>query len=402
MELFKQEHKKLWRKRSVRISVLLCVLYVVALSGFWTYQYSEYGSHNYTQGYGTRFDGYSNIRAKQAYAAQYAGELTDEKIQAMTADFQRLMEEDKEKGGNLTESGALNTWIWSLWPELTDYSDYRNIVYYAPPDRLTGFYERRDAALKDFLDLSMQTGEEQEYLLSIDQKTQAPYQYEWVEGWSTLLNSTVGELGTVLALFLAIVLSPMFSGEWHSNTRNVIASTRNGRSRIALAKTGAAMAFSLELFFMLFFGNVILQLIYFGTLGWDQPVQLLKVIAIAPMNMLQAELYEYGCVLLAAVGFAGVILLISVLCKSNFISLILSLAVVYVPKITAQFLPRGVQMLLDLIPFVGDSRDIFRTYTYHIFGKYIWSPYLLIIVPACVGLICLPFAVKSWAKSAKS
>lgn len=402
MELFRQEHKKLWRKRSVRISVLLCILYVVVLSGFLSYQYIGFGSFDAEQGHGRHFDGYSNIKAKQAYAAQFAGELTDEKIQAMTADFQRLMEEDKYKATEVTDYSILNTWIWSLWPELTDYSDYRNIVYYAPPDKLTGFYERRDAALKDFLDLSMQTGEEQEYLLSIDQKTQKPYHYEWYEGWGALLNSTVGELGTVLALFLAIALSPMFSGEWHSNTRNVIASTRNGRSRIALAKTGAAMAFSLELFFMLFLGNVILQLIYFGTIGWDQPVQLLKSIAIAPMNMLQAELYEYGYVLLAAVGFTGLILLISVLCKSNFISLILSLAVVYVPKVTAQFLPRSVQMLLDLVPFVGDPRDIFRTYTYHLFGKYIWSPYLLIIVPVCIGLICLPFAVKSWAKSAKS
>lgn len=402
MELFRQEHKKLWRRRSVKISVLLCVLYVVALGGFLSYQCTGYGSFNAEQGHGHHFDGYSNIRAKQAYAAQFAGELTDETLQAMTADFQRLMEEDKEKGTELTDYSILNTWIWTLWPELTDYSDYRNIVYYAPPDKLTGFYERRDEALKDFLELSMQTGAEQEYLLSIDQKTQTPYQYEWVEGWITLLNSTAGELGTVLALFLAIALSPVFSGEWHSNIKNVIASTQNGRGRIALAKAGAAMAFSLELFFMLLLGSVALQLIYFGTLGWDQPIQLMKAIAIAPMNMLQAELYEYSYVLLAAVGFTGIVLLISALCKSNFISLVLSLAVVYVPMATAQFLPRWAQMLLDLVPFVGDSRDIFRTYTYHLFGSYIWSPYLLIIVPVCIGLFCLPFAVKSWAKTARS
>lgn len=400
MELFRQEHKKLWHRRSVKISALLCFLYVVLLGGFLSYQYTEFGSRNYTQGQGTRFDGYSNIRAKQAYAAQYAGELTDEKLQAMTADFQRLME-DKEEGGNLPETGALNTWIWTLWPELTDYSDYRNIVCYAPPDRLTGFYERRDEALKTFLDGSMQTGEEQEYLLSIDQKTHQPYPYSWVEGWNLVLNSA-GELGMVMALFMVIALSPVFSGEWHSNTRNVIAGTKNGRSCIALAKASSAMAFSLELFFMLALGSVLMQLVYLGTLGWDQPIQLIKVIAIAPMNMLQAELYEYGCALLAAVGFTGVVLLISALCKSNFISLVLSLAVVYVPMAIASFLPRWAQMLLDLIPFVGDPKDIFRTYTYHLFGNYIWSPYLLITVPVCVGLLCLPFAVRSWAKTAKT
>lgn len=30
-----------------------------------------------------------------------------------------------------------------------------------------------------------------------------------------------------------------------------------------------------------------------GTSGWDMPIQNIKLIAIAPMNMLQAEIYEY-------------------------------------------------------------------------------------------------------------
>ena len=60
------------------------------------------------------------------------------------------------------------------------------------------------------------------------------------------------------------------------------------------------------------------------------------------------------------------------------------------------------QKLLDLIPFVGSSTDIFRTNTYRLFGVRIWSPYLPITVPIILGMISLPFAVRFWAKRAKN
>lgn len=52
-----------------------------------------------------------------------------------------------------------------------------------------------------------------------------------------------------------------------------------------------------------------------GTAGWDMPIQNIKLIAIAPMNMLQAEIYEYAFVLLGAIGFAGIVMFISAAVK---------------------------------------------------------------------------------------
>ena len=62
-------------------------------------------------------------------------------------------------------------------------------------------------------------------------------------------------------------------------------------------------------------------------------------------------------------------------------ALLFSLAVVYGPMMIAEYLPYGVQKALDLIPLVGSGADIFRTNTFCVFGKYVWSPYLLIAVP---------------------
>ena len=131
------------------------------------------------------------------------------------------------------------------------------------------------------------------------------------------------------------------------------------------------------------------------------PIQCIKILAVAPWTILQAEIYEYGYLLLASFGYTGIVLLCSALAKTNYVSIIISLAIVFVPMAILQFFPLWGQKALDLIPFVGSSTDIFRTNTYHLFGYTIWSPYLLITVPIILGLICLPFAVRSWARRAK-
>ena len=91
-------------------------------------------------------------------------------------------------------------------------------------------------------------------------------------------------------------------------------------------------------------------------------------------------------------------MLLSSLVKSGFSALILSLAAVYVPVIDSEFLPFQVQKAMDLLPLVGSSADVFRTNTFCIFGRYIWSPYLLISVPVLIGLVCVPFAARRWAR----
>ena len=135
--------------------------------------------------------------------------------------------------------------------------------------------------------------------------------------------------------------------------------------------------------------------------GWDMPIQNIKMTAIASMNMLQAEIYEYACMLLGAIGYAGLAMLISASVKSNVVALLISLAVIYGPMAIAEYLPYTAQKMLDLLPLVGSSADIFRTNTFHILGKFIWSPYLLITVPVLIGMLCIPFAIRNWSKKMK-
>lgn len=399
MELFLLEHKKLWRKTSTKISVFLCFLYLVVFGSILSFQWFSLGSSNdYTSAFGNNFDGYDMIRKSQEYSLMFGGELTDQSLQRMVGDYQEIGAAGIDRELEKTDRHIINSWLGTLYPELLDTGSYKTMMSYVEPGKLTGFYEKRKSVIEDFLDNNGQSGDEKEYLLQINAKVKEPFRYEWTEGWSNLLGSIVSDMGVVMALFLAIVLSPLFAGEWYNNTSSLLLTTKNGWKNIAFAKIGAGLSFTAEFFAILTAGNLVSQISFLGTTGWDMPIQTIKLIAIAPLNMLQAEIYEYAFVFLGVIGFAAVVMFISAKTRSNVLALLFSLAVVYGPMMIAEYLPYGVQKALDLIPLVGSGADIFRTNTFCIFGKYVWSPYLLMIVPVLIGVLCLPFAVNGWSR----
>ena len=403
MELFLLEHKKLWRKRIVKICVLLCFVYIVIFGSVLSFQWFSFGSSDdYTSAFGNNFDGYGMIRESQEYGQTFGENLTDESLQQLVRDYQQMEAAGMEKELEKTDWKIINSWLGMLYPELHDPRTYQTMISYVNPDKLTGVYERREQALDDFLENSGQVGKEKEYLLNMEQKVEKPLRYEWVEGWSQLLGSMVADLGVVMALFLAIALSSLFAGEWHDNTSSLVLTTKNGWKKIAFTKVLTGFTFTVEFFAILAIPNIISQVFFMGTTGWDLPIQNIKLIAVAPMNMLQAEIYEYAFALFGAIGFAGVVMFISATVKSNVLALLFSLAAVYGPMMVAEYLPYGIQKALDLLPLVGSSADIFRTNTFHILGSYIWSPYLLITIPVMIGIFCTPFTVKNWSRRLKA
>ena len=403
MELFLLEHKKLWRKRIVKICVLLCFVYIVIFGSVLSFQWFSFGSSNdYTSAFGNNFDGYGMIRESQEYGKSFGEDLTDESLQQLVRDYQQMEAAGMEKELEKTDWKIVNSWLGMLYPELHDPGTYQTMISYVNPDKLTGVYERREQALDDFLENSGQVGKEKEYILNMEQKVEKPLRYEWVEGWSQLLGSMVADLGVVMALFLAIALSSLFAGEWHDNTSSLVLTTKNGWKKIAFTKVLTGFTFTVEFFTILAIPNIISQVFFMGTTGWDLPIQNIKLIAVAPMNMLQAEIYEYAFALFGAIGFAGVVMFISATVKSNVLALLFSLAAVYGPMMVAEYLPYGIQKALDLLPLVGSPADIFRTNTFHILGSYIWSPYLLITIPVMIGLCCTPLTVKNWSRRLKA
>ena len=391
MDLFKAEHKKLWSKKSVQISVILCFAYIIVFAGILQYQWFTFGTSNdETSLFGNHFDGYENIKKHQEYAKQYGNVLNDVSFSKMVSDYQ-------ESDTRLSDWKVLNTWLQTLYPNLEKSDTYQIMAEYADTSQLTGLYEKRQQAINDFLDSFGTSEREKAYLLSMNDKVNTPFQYVWTEGWMILLGN-LQDYGIMIAIVLVICLGPLFSGEWHNRTGAMILSMKNGWKKDAFAKVMVGFTFSIELFLIIAIPSIIVQLFFFGTSGWDMPIQNIKMIAIAPMNMLQAEAYEYFHALLGIIGFAGLVMLISSFSKNEIASLIAGFALLFVPTIISEYLPYEIQLFSDLFPLVGNSAIIFRTNTLNIFGKIIWMPYLQLLIPPLFGIVCIPATVRLWSK----
>ena len=220
------------------------------------------------------------IRESQEYALTFGEELTDETLQQLVRDYQQLEAAGMEKELEKTDWRIINSWLGTLYPELRETGTYQTMISYVNTDKLTGFYERRQQAVEDFLENSGQVGAEKEYLLHMEQDVEKPFRYEWVEGWSQFLGSMVADLGVVMALFLAIALSSLFAGEWHDNTSSLVLTTKNGWGKVASAKILTGLVFTVEFFIILVIPSILSQVFFMGTSGWDMPIQNIKLIAI--------------------------------------------------------------------------------------------------------------------------
>ena len=151
MELFLLEHKKLWRKQMVKICVLLCFIYIVIFGSVLSFQWFTFGSSDdYTSAFGNNFDGYGMIKDSQEYALAFGEELTDETLQQLVREYQRMEAEGLELELERTDWKIINSWLSMLYPELHDPSTYRTMISYVNPDKLTDFYERREQAIEIF------------------------------------------------------------------------------------------------------------------------------------------------------------------------------------------------------------------------------------------------------------
>lgn len=392
MDLFKAEHKKLWSKISVKISVVLCFAYLIIFGNIFQYQWFAFGSSgDGTTLFENHFDGYENIRKHQEYAGKYGSILNDESLSRMVLDYQ-------ESSVELSDWRTLDTWLQTLYPELKRSDMYqKSLVEYVDVTELTGLYENRQKVINDLIASSGASEKEKEYLISMNDKVDTPFQYAWTEGWMFLLQNQQ-YYGIMFAIVLVISLSPLFSGEWHGRTGAMILSMKNGWKEDAIAKEMVGFAFTLELFLIISIPSVIVQLILFGTSGWNMPIQNISMAAIAPMNMLQAEIYEYFHALLGIIGFAGVIMLISSILKNEMGSLLVGFAILFVPIVISKYLPYEIRLFSELFPLVDDFSVIFRTDCLNIFGKIIWMPYLQLLIPPLFGIVCIPATIKLWSK----
>lgn len=288
--LIQFEMRKLFSRRLAQASLALLLLLSLLLGvSTWRNMYAFDGKSR--EGTGA-----AAVEIDQAIAENYAGILTDEKVQQILSEF--------APDPTLDLHGMNAAYL------------YQNAL-------------QSSVALR-FSDLNGGWNGVGVSDVFGDEEIRVGYVYGWL---STSQN--LAKLFLVLSLVLVILLAPVFGGEY-GGVDNLILTSRYGRTKCAAAKLLAAMLSALLVTALLAAANLALALVLYGADGLDCSILLAPVEFVEgyiPFNLTCGAMLAYQ-VLLAftgAVSVAGLTHALSALCQSPLTALAASAALYLFP-----------------------------------------------------------------------
>lgn len=315
MRLLRHELYKIWSRKMVKISfvvLLLLQIFLFVMGG-------PIIENNLVDG--KEYHGLAAIQKDREVTAEFAGELTDEKINAIVAkygfwDIRKELLEDEE-GGNY-----LQTFLF--YNGLCDGSmrDWNNI------SNPTTTYPLAETAMGVFLEKHGITPE-----------------LQYVRGWDVF--DQVGSFGAMLTcLFLIIALSSVFSEEYTIKTANILLTTVHGKKKDIGVKIAAAFLIALGTYVLVEGMTFLLCGVFYGwqglgtVYGYGQGMwyDSLEAVSVSFLPYWKYFLIMAVVALIGIVILTAFILLMSAVCRQPFNSLIASL-IFYV-------LPAGIWFLL--------------------------------------------------------
>lgn len=304
-KIFQEEFYKIASKKLVWIG-LFCLL------GFVTYRLGMVvDEYTMTNGQET-LHGKEAIAKDQELAAQYAGPLTEEKVQTIYEKygFFYLNRDTGEQRGNYCS---------------------RFITA-----RMTNSRQLEEPAL-----------EEIQFYQGSDWENNAAYlledglRFDYVYGWDDLAETYGIMVIFCLSVLFIIGLSSVFSEEYSLKTADILLTTRRGKGGGIWMKAAAAFGFSLCVFlaFTVYVWAIYLKV--FGTQGLDASSVMIgwgNQWGYCPDTVGGFLLYQFWLGLAGMVLLTAVVLAASAFCKNAFLAVVLSLALYLIPVVWLKIL----------------------------------------------------------------
>lgn len=208
------------------------------------------------------------------------------------------------------------------------------------------FYKYRSMMLEKVFEGEKLSDGEIAFHKKENEKIKKPYAYGNMIGYDNVFRMMTPNF-IFLAFAAAIILAPMFAGEYTSNMDSLVLSSRFGKNKLIFAKLLTGVSFGL--FSSLCFMGIFLleiQTVY-GLSGWNLPVQVCAagIYLTLPINLLELLGIAIGCCTIAICMTAVVVMFCSAKMKSSFGVIIVSFVFIFVP--------------VFLVSMVADHRILF-------------------------------------------
>ena len=299
------EVKKVFSKSKNRIAVI--VLFVILIiTGVLTINRVEYVDES-----GNHSVGISAAKNLREAKNEWAGYLTEDTFRKVLEENRTINNSKEALSDDIEEQDkayAKKQGISSIIDVINyAFSEYRDYNYFAADnvadDEVKTIYEKRISTLKDFLDSGEETFTEGErnYLIQQYENLETPFYYEYMDGWSALLQN-ISTFILFLALVIGFFVSGIFSDEFQTKADSIFFSTELGRSKGVLSKMGAGFVVASVFYVVFILLYTFIVLLVLGTDGANCPIQLDLWRSVYNVTFLQAYL------LIVAGGYIGTLL----------------------------------------------------------------------------------------------
>lgn len=370
-ELIKFELYKIFSKKSVLVLLLICIITSISSTITDYLDIREKG-----------LESYDNIKKiGQEYEGTTITEKSKEELEKKGNDA-RIRYNNRE---NITDKEKVITYgIYDYFIGLK--SEYEHMIG-------GRFYKVKD--IKNELSRLEKDGEsntynykELKYVYDLENKKEIP-KYHFKFGWREATEFNMKPLW--IAILIIVAISTIFSNEYQSNTASIVLSSKNGQRKLTWAKVVAGLLFS-TFTFIIVNGIQVIILAMHGFEGWNVPMSFLSNCVRTPYTINIGTFFITGLLVsfIGVILFTLLIMLISLISKSNIISFAISVAILLGPEFLARFMPTynltKIFMELNIENLMGPIMMFGATSTYNIFGK----PTLYLNVIVTIGIISIP------------
>ncbi|MBY7142649.1 hypothetical protein KFZ56_06065 [Virgibacillus sp. NKC19-3] len=303
-----------------------------------------------------------NFENEEAYYEPYKGKVTEEKqalVEEQLASLPDMNRSDEQQAKNNVYQTFLNE------------RSYAESVQ----DRIMMLDEKTDMANGEPALLAMEQSMLEQLELDTFTYHQAPNQ----------TIDFVNTFGFIFAGALILVgLFSVYSNEYTTGVDNYIFSSKRGRKQISYAKFGASFIYTILVVCVWIGFDVVFHFIRFGNSGWESPIQYINKYLESPYDFTMIEYFgiQVGVHLIAALGFAALVLFVSANSKKPIISFLISGIIFGLPVAWRSILMQDSNWLIDISFTTGMRVDeLFHTFSvYNIAGLLIIKPIFIMSI----------------------
>lgn len=408
--LYREELKRILRTRST----LLFLAAALFLSVFMAYVPVTYEQFTYEEnGKEITIKGPKALAIKKKLQAPNAGEVTPEKMAAGLNAYQHNLEiygdfyDDFPINVHNSEIYPWSALVRRLQEVMADSQsgfapDYMDIT----EENALNFYDRCRTHLTDLMNLEQKKNPAARQIAArMYDKVKMPFYY--YPGYGSNMAEYEGLYLFLLMFLCAMITSPVFCCEYQTGADDILRSTRHGRKKLALVKILCTATISLMAFLVCM---TIFTVISNSIFGWECRRTSLQILfsAVSLLNINLGEMQNLVMLagLISLFSSISFTLYVSCACKNTTLSTGLTIAFCLAPSILYMMIGGNLASYLRvLLPSggLGGTNSFFYALTFYFeFLKVgpvtVWTPWLLLIVPAVEIPVFLWLTVRTYCR----